>query len=156
MVRAVAVDNPAESSNMFAPSLWAAFTRAIQSAPAFLESSPVVFIFKERGEQGLERTTCRQVALHILPFNAWGVQFRACGNGCKDILPSDLSFRTDKNAIRCHCSLCGWKSCRLKHEDVANLVPALSPDLPLVFWHTFPPSAHLLDSFARVTQERRD
>lgn len=155
MVRAVAIDNPqAADSNDQRPSvLWAALTKAIKSAPAILESSPIVFISKERGPQGM---TCRQVALHMPPFNAWGVSFRACGGGCTDVLPSDLSFRHDRNAIRCHCALCGWKSCRVKHEDVDDLVHPFSPELPLVFWHTYPPSAHLLDGFTRLTRERRD
>lgn len=152
MTRALAVDNPVESNQGKHPTLWAAFTRAIRCAPAVLESSPIVFAFKERW---CERAACRQVALHMPPFNAWGVSFRTCGGGCKDVLPSDLTFRYDKNALRCHCALCHWKSWRVKYDDVDDLVFPLCPDLPLAFWHTYPPSPHLLDSFARVTRGGR-
>lgn len=158
LMRAVAIDNPTNSTSQFPPSIWLACTRAIKSAPAVLESSPVVFIYRERGphgELGEEQTTCRQVSLHAAPFNAWGVQFKACGNGCVDVLATDFTYRADRGAIRCQCALCGWKSCRVKHEDVAGLVPMLSPDTPLIFWHTYPPSAHLLDAFLRMTKERR-
>ena len=154
MVRAVAIDNPADANHGFPPSIWSAFTRAIKSAPAFLESSPVVIICKERPPAGVE-IICRQVAQHAPPFNAWGVQFRTCGRSCTDVVPSDFTFRLDKGAIRCHCSLCGWKSCRLKYDVVANVVPMLSPGLPDVFWHSYPPPAHLLDTFPRISLERK-
>lgn len=154
LMRAVAIDNPADSTIQFPPSLWLACTRAIKSAPAVLESSPVVFIYKERDQRGKEQTACRQVALHTEPFNAWGVQFRACGNGCKDVVATDFTYVGNSRAMRCECTLCGWRSCKIKHKDIASLVPMLSRDFPLIFWHTYPPSPHLLDAFSRLTKER--
>ena len=152
MIRALAIDNPVESNEQQHSTLWGAFTRALESTPKVLESSPIVFVFAERWA---EKSTCRLVAMHHPPFNAWGVSFRACGGkGCKDVIPSDLSFRIEKNALRCYCALCGWKSCRVKQEDVAAMVFPMSSNLPLVFWHTYPPSPHLLDTFARLTRER--
>ncbi|KAF8432362.1 hypothetical protein L210DRAFT_3507542 [Boletus edulis BED1] len=159
VVREVAIDNPAESNKSSPPLLWVALTRAIKAAPAVLESSPVAFIFKERRREGTNdeevSTICRQVAMHAPPFNAWGVQFRACGSGCKDVLPSDFTYRADKGAICCYCTLCGWKSSRVKHDDVVDQVPMLSDQHALIFSYTYPPSPHLLDAFARLTQERR-
>ncbi|KAF8426455.1 hypothetical protein L210DRAFT_3652918 [Boletus edulis BED1] len=159
VVREVAIDNPAESNKSSPPLLWDALTRAIKAAPVILESSPVAFIFKERKGEGTKddgtSTICRQVAMHAPPFNAWGVQFRACGSGCKDVLPSDFTYRADKGAIRCYCTLCGWKSSRVKHDNVVDQVPVLSDQHALIFSYTYPPSPHLLDTFARLTQERR-
>jgi hypothetical protein len=132
MVQAVAVNNPAESSSAFPPSIWVAFQRAIRAAPVILESSPLVAIFKEHGEPPEQRATCRQVVLHTPLFTAWGMQFKGCGAGCKNILASDMMFYIDDCVIHCHCKLCGWKSWRLKHEDVVNMVPLLSLDLAFV------------------------
>ncbi|KAF8124435.1 hypothetical protein EV363DRAFT_1299789 [Boletus edulis] len=158
VVREVAIDNPAESNKSSPPLIWDALTRAIKAAPVILESSPVAFIFKERKGEGTKddgaSTICRQVAMHAPPFNAWGVQFRACGSGCKDVLPSDFTYRADKGAIRCYCTLCGWKSSRVKHDDVVDQVPVLSDQHALIFSYTYPPSPHLLDTFARLTQGR--
>ncbi|KAI9568142.1 hypothetical protein HD554DRAFT_2172540 [Boletus coccyginus] len=155
MVRAMAVDNVAEAKGPSPPSLWAAFTSAIKACPVILESSPVVFIFKERGIPAEQPPECRQVRLHAPPFNAWGVQFRSCGNGC-DVTPSDVTFRTDKGAIRCRCVVCGWRSCRVREDDLRDMVWSVCPDLPLVFWHAYPPSPSLLRLFPTITSERRD
>lgn len=156
MVRWLTIDSTVDLNEAPSTNIWAAVTKAIRAAPAVLESSPVVVFFKERGEKEARSVVCRQIAMHAPPFNAWGVQFRTCGNSCKDVLPTDFSFRTDKGAIRCHCAMCGWKSCRVRHDDVLDMVPVLSPDLPLVYHHPYPPSFHLLDTFARISKERRE
>jgi hypothetical protein len=155
MTRELAIDNAAEAGSARPPSIWEAFVRAVKHSLGVLESSPLVLIFKERGEGAQRHAECRQVGLHMPPFNAWGVQFRACGRGCT-VVASDLSFRWDKGAMRCHCKLCGWKSCRVKDDDVADMVTNLCAELPSVYWHTFPPSPHLLSTFSRITKERRD
>lgn len=155
-MRNVAINNPApgQKKNPSPPSVWDAFTGAIQCCPAVLESSPVVAILKERGKED-DEVICRQVAMHAPPFNAWGVQFKACGMGCTDVVPSDFAFRVDRLAVRCICTLCGWKSCRLKHDEVSDLVRVLTPELPLVYWHPYPPPPQLLDVFPRITKQRR-
>ena len=63
------------------------------------------------------------------------------------MLPTDFSFCSDRGVICCHCAMCGWKSCRVRHNEVLDMVPVLSPDLPLVYCHLYPPFAHLLDMF---------
>ena len=155
MTRELAIDNTAAAGSPRHPSVWAAFVRAVKHSPVVLESSPLVLIFKERGEGAQRRAECRQVGSHMPPFNAWGVQFKACGNGCS-VVASDISFCPDgEGKIRCVCKLCGWKSCRLKHADVKEMVPKLCDELPSVCWHPYPPSPHLLSAFSRLTKERR-
>ena len=155
MTRELAIDNTTAVGSPRHPSIWAAFRRAVKHSPVVLESSLLMLIFKEWGEGAQQRAECRQVGLHMLPFNAWGVQFKACRNGCS-VVASDISFCPDgEGKIRCVCKLCGWKSCRLKHTDVKEMVLKLCDELPSVCWHPYPPSPHLLSAFSRLTKERR-
>ncbi|KAH0825637.1 hypothetical protein J3R83DRAFT_13484 [Lanmaoa asiatica] len=155
MTRSLAIDNAAEAKSARPPSIWSAFVRAVKHSLAVLESTPIILIFNERGEGPQRHAECRQVGSHMPPFNAWGVQFSACGNGC-DVVASDMAFRSDKGAMRCHCMMCGWKSIKVKIDDVADMVSTLCADLPSVYWHAYPPSPHLLSTFSRITAERRE
>ena len=59
----------------------------------------------------------------------------------------------EKNTLCYYCALCGWKSCRVKQEDIAAMVFLMLSNPPLVFWHTYPPSLYLLNIFTRLTKE---
>ena len=131
--------------------LWGVFTRALESTLKVLESLLINFVFVE---QWGEKLTCRHVAMYHLLFNAWGVSFRTCGGkDCKDVISSDLSFHIKKNTLCYYCAFCGWKSCRVKQEDIAAMVFLMLFNLLLVFWHTYPPSLYLLNIFTRLTKE---
>jgi hypothetical protein len=147
MTRELAIDNAAEAGSARPPSIWEAFVRAVKHSLGVLESSPLVLIFKERGEGAQRHAECRQVGLHMPPFNAWGVQFRACGRGCT-VVASDLSFRWDKGAMRCHCKTLrlevlqgqGRRRCRHGHELVCRAsfrVLAHVPAVPSPSQHVF-------------------
>ena len=86
MVRWLTIDSTVDLNEALSTNIWAAITKAIRAALAVLESSPVIVFFKEWGEKEAQSVVCRQIAMHALPFNTWGVQFRTCGNSCKDIL----------------------------------------------------------------------
>lgn len=154
MVHAVAIDNAVEVTSLDPPSIWSSITKVIAACPAVVAHSPLTAIFRERSATEESPVNCRQVALHAPPSNAWGVQFMACRAGC-NVSASDLVFRVDKGAMRCLCTRCGWKSHRVRYNAVEAVVHGLSSDLPAVFWHAYPPSPHLLDTFARVTKDRQ-
>ena len=154
MTREVAIDNAVKVTNPDPRSIWSAFTNAIAACPAVVSQSPLIAMFREWSEPTESPASCRLVALHAPPFNAWGVQFATCSANC-GASPSKLVFSADKGAMCCLCTCCGWKSYRVKYDVVEPLVHGLSPDLPAVFWHAYPPSPHLLHTFARVTKDRK-
>lgn len=135
------------------PRIWGGLVRAIKCCPAILESSPVVIIFKEEGDQAGQYADCRQLALHNPPYNTWGVDFSACGNGC-NAAGFDFVFHMDKGAMRCYCTLCGWRSCRVKYSNMSDIIGNLCPELPSVFWHAYLLSPHLCGTFAWIMKDQ--
>ena len=152
MVHAVVSDNAIEVTSLDPPSIWSSVMKAIAACPAVVAHSPLTAIFREWSATEESPVNCRQVTLHTPPFNAWGVQFMACRAGC-NISASDLVFHIDKGAMHCLCTCCSWKSHCVRYNAVKVVVHRLSSDLPAVFWHAYPPSPHLLNTFTRVTKD---
>ena len=154
MVHAVAIDNAVEVTSLDHSSVWSSITKAIAAHPAVVAHLPLTAIFRDWSATEESPVNCRQVTLHTPPFNGWGVQFMACRAGCT-VSASDLVFHVDKGAMCCLCICCGWKSHHIRYNAVEAVVHGLSSDLPAVFWHAYPPSPHLLDTFAWVTKDHQ-
>ena len=138
IIRAVALDPPSLVLNSAGTvSVWDAVVSAVVSFPVIFNYTPVVVAFKNG-----DRVECRQIARHNPPFTGWGIVFNSCRKGC-DVQPSDISIRTRSDSVRTICLQCGWRSSSVRALEVEGL-HELGNGL---FWHYFPPSLAVRNTF---------
>ena len=90
--------------------------------------------------------------MHVVPWRAFGIEFKACGTPECNPLPYRMLVKGDAARFRLVCSQCKWKSAWLKAEEhPPHLYQVNRVVSPLLFWHSYPPSPGLLNLFVDAT-----
>ena len=102
-----------------------------------LRHSPVVLMWKERGQDGAVNVRSRALTLSVRETRCWGVDLACPGPGCKGS-PGDIRTRAVGGAnharAKFYCLKCSWQSDWFKRPE--EVKPLKEQDF--VFWHEFP------------------
>ncbi|KAM6491895.1 hypothetical protein JOM56_012533 [Amanita muscaria] len=112
------------------PRLWDAFRNILINNQSVLDSTTVVFIFRD-GAKRLHR----MVSLHVEVYRPFGFSFEGCPNNCR----AQFHLRTVSrhNKLRMNCVVCQWRSNLVPFESNEHF-RVLHTSTPFVFWHEFP------------------
>lgn len=112
------------------PRLWDAFRNVLIDHRSVLDSTTVVFIFRDGA-----KTRQRVVSKHVELYRPFGYSFEGCPKGCK--AQFHLMTVSRHNKLRMTCVICKWKSGLVPFESNEHF-RVLHPSAPTVFWHEFP------------------